>query len=176
MTTRLVALSIVITAMDASSALAQSIGPRLYAQHCATCHDRSDRTRAPDQEALRQRTPEAILAALPSGVMLVQGQPLSDNERRALAVFLSGRTFGATLSTAASLMPNRCDANPAGNLPPDASWNGWGNGANKGFETLLPYGAAMAKDGTVYAGLQDNGQLKISPGAVSFPARNVRSL
>src|SRR3954451_21012787 len=41
--------------------------------------------------------------------------------------------------------------------------NRWGNGANNGFETLLPYGAAMAKDGTVYAGLQDNGQLKILP-------------
>ena len=39
----------------------------------------------------------------------------------------------------------------------------WGTGANNGFHTLLPYGAAMAKDGTVYAGLQDNGQLKILP-------------
>ncbi|MEA2411122.1 MAG: hypothetical protein QOC77_1683, partial [Thermoleophilaceae bacterium] len=39
----------------------------------------------------------------------------------------------------------------------------WGDGANKGFHTLLPYGAAMSKDGTVYAGLQDNGELKILP-------------
>src|SRR3954466_5331866 len=39
----------------------------------------------------------------------------------------------------------------------------WGDGANNGFHTLLPYGAAMARDGTVYAGLQDNGQLKILP-------------
>jgi hypothetical protein len=39
----------------------------------------------------------------------------------------------------------------------------WGNGANEGFYTLLPYGAAMAKDGTVFAGLQDNGELKITP-------------
>jgi hypothetical protein len=39
----------------------------------------------------------------------------------------------------------------------------WGDGANKGFNTLLPYGAAMSKDGTVYAGLQDNGELKILP-------------
>ncbi len=39
----------------------------------------------------------------------------------------------------------------------------WGDGANNGFHTLLPYGAAMAKDGTVYAGLQDNGELKILP-------------
>jgi hypothetical protein len=39
----------------------------------------------------------------------------------------------------------------------------WGKGANRGFNTLLPYDARMAKDGTVYAGLQDNGQLKIEP-------------
>src|SRR3954465_5484492 len=36
-------------------------------------------------------------------------------------------------------------------------------GANDGFYTLLPYDVHMAKDGTVYAGLQDNGQLKIHP-------------
>src|SRR3954452_1410368 len=45
----------------------------------------------------------------------------------------------------------------------DFSQTGWGNGANEGFYTLLPYGVAVAKDGTAYAGLQDNGQLKISP-------------
>ncbi len=39
----------------------------------------------------------------------------------------------------------------------------WGRGANEGFHTLLPYGASMAKDGTVYAGLQDNGEMKITP-------------
>src|SRR3954470_10371453 len=39
----------------------------------------------------------------------------------------------------------------------------WGEGANEGFYTLLPYDAHMAKDGTVCAGLQDNGQLKIQP-------------
>ena len=40
---------------------------------------------------------------------------------------------------------------------------GWGNGDQTGFGTLLPYDAAMANDGTVYAGLQDNGELKITP-------------
>src|SRR6185503_15036209 len=39
----------------------------------------------------------------------------------------------------------------------------WGLGNNEGFYTLLPYGVAVAKDGTAYAGLQDNGQLKIAP-------------
>ena len=37
----------------------------------------------------------------------------------------------------------------------------WGRGANRGFNTLLPYDAQVAKDGTIYAGLQDNGELKI---------------
>lgn len=39
----------------------------------------------------------------------------------------------------------------------------WGRGANTGFDALLPYHAVMAKDGTVYAGLQDNGHMKIDP-------------
>lgn len=37
----------------------------------------------------------------------------------------------------------------------------WGAGNDNGFHTLLPYGVAMAKDRTVYAGLQDNGELRI---------------
>jgi hypothetical protein len=40
---------------------------------------------------------------------------------------------------------------------------GWGNGNQTGFNTLLPYDVAMANDGTTYAGLQDNGHLKITP-------------
>ena len=40
----------------------------------------------------------------------------------------------------------------------------WGKGDNDGFSTLMPYYAAMAKDGTVWAGLQDNGNMRIEPG------------
>ena len=39
----------------------------------------------------------------------------------------------------------------------------WKRGANVGFDDLLPYDAAMAKDGTVWIGLQDNGTAKIEP-------------
>ncbi|MDQ3877098.1 MAG: hypothetical protein M3290_01930 [Actinomycetota bacterium] len=38
---------------------------------------------------------------------------------------------------------------------------GWGNGAQTGLNTLLPYDAVIAGDGTAYAGLQDNGTEKI---------------
>jgi hypothetical protein len=40
---------------------------------------------------------------------------------------------------------------------------GWGDGNDTGMNTLLPYGIAAANDGTVWAGLQDNGHLKITP-------------
>ncbi len=40
---------------------------------------------------------------------------------------------------------------------------GWGRGKNTGMDTLLPYDAAMAKDGTIWIGLQDNGTAKITP-------------
>jgi hypothetical protein len=39
----------------------------------------------------------------------------------------------------------------------------WGNGNNNGFNTLLPYDAAMSGDGTVVMGLQDNGSAVITP-------------
>jgi photosystem II stability/assembly factor-like uncharacterized protein len=44
----------------------------------------------------------------------------------------------------------------------------WGRGINTDLHTLQPYDAEMAKDGTVYAGLQDNGELKIQPDQQQF--------
>ena len=48
------------------------------------------------------------------------------------------------------------------------SQNEWGNGNNSGLHTLQPYDAEMAKDGTVYMGLQDNGEGKIEPSGKSY--------
>jgi hypothetical protein len=45
----------------------------------------------------------------------------------------------------------------------DFSNDNWGDGLNTGLNTLQPYDAQLAKDGTVVAGLQDNGEMKISP-------------
>ena len=45
----------------------------------------------------------------------------------------------------------------------DFSNDRWGNGANDGLATLLPYHLSAAKDGTIVAGLQDNGEMKITP-------------
>jgi len=45
---------------------------------------------------------------------------------------------------------------------------GWGDGSQTGLETILPYDVAMANDGTAWAGLQDNGQLKITPDGTEY--------
>jgi hypothetical protein len=44
----------------------------------------------------------------------------------------------------------------------DFSNDNWSD-LNSGLNTLQPYDAEIAKDGTVVAGLQDNGEMKISP-------------
>jgi len=41
--------------------------------------------------------------------------------------------------------------------------NGWGAGANNGMYTMLPYGLAISKDGTVWFGNQDNGSGLVDP-------------
>ncbi len=45
----------------------------------------------------------------------------------------------------------------------DFSNDSWGKGINDGLHTLQPYDVSAAKDGTLVAGLQDNGTIKISP-------------
>ncbi|MHB8513469.1 MAG: WD40/YVTN/BNR-like repeat-containing protein [Actinomycetota bacterium] len=47
-------------------------------------------------------------------------------------------------------------------LADDFANDKWGDGANQGFNTLLPYDASRAKDGTIWMGLQDNGTAKIA--------------
>jgi hypothetical protein len=44
----------------------------------------------------------------------------------------------------------------------DFSNQNWGNGIDVGLNALQPYDAEISKDGTIVAGLQDNGETKIS--------------
>jgi polyvinyl alcohol dehydrogenase (cytochrome) len=101
-------------------------GQTLYRAHCATCHDNSGQTRAPARDVLRQLTPERILDALEaqSGSMLVQGLARTSAERRTLALYLSGKTFG----TEKPLDMNQaaCKQTAAFTDPLSTpGWNGW---------------------------------------------------
>src|SRR5207249_2826704 len=97
--------------------------PSLFASDCATCHHGDD-PRAPSPEALRGRSPQAIVDALTSGSMRYQGLSLSGAERRAMAEFLTGRTLRGSVGGAAT---GRC-ARPPTLVDPSAGplWNGWG--------------------------------------------------
>ena len=97
--------------------------------NCASCHGTADGPQpanAPSVAALRQFSPEAILNALLNGKMRIQGTPLSDADRRAVAEFLGGR---ALRSTPAGSSVAACRSSPPFRGAVAASdWNGWGHG------------------------------------------------
>ena len=108
-----------------SSAQQQQDGAAVFQSTCATCHlNPAADSRAPNREALRQASPDAIVNALTNGSMRVQGERLSDAQRRAVAEFLTGKTAAAAANAP---MAGRCtSAPPAFNPAAGASWNGWG--------------------------------------------------
>jgi hypothetical protein len=69
------------------------------------------------------------------------------------------KTGGVTLIAGNDGGAYKQELKPAQALDNDA----WGRGIQHGFNTLLPYSAQMAKDGTTVMGLQDNGSALITP-------------
>ena len=101
----------------------------LFQSHCMGCHGNPNVQRAPAPTAIRQMSPERIYDALTSGVMKVQGSSLSDDQRRMISIFMSGRPFGTLVQGDAKDMPNRCPGKASLAAPTDRDWNGWGGGA-----------------------------------------------
>jgi polyvinyl alcohol dehydrogenase (cytochrome) len=97
----------------------------LFEQRCATCHAAGD-DRTPSREALRQRTPEAILDALMIGSMQPNAVGLTDAQKRALAEYIAGHPLGALVSGDASAMKNRCEPKSFSDPAKAPMWNGWG--------------------------------------------------
>jgi polyvinyl alcohol dehydrogenase (cytochrome) len=139
------------------------VGPfaRLAAQavfnrHCASCHqnvmatadENASRERsAPSTETLGQMTPEAIYAALTTGVMVQQAKDLTTEDKRVVAEFFGGRPLGSADAGDMKHMTNHCAANPAmGGLSAGASWNGWGNDlSNTRFQPATSAGLSASQ-------------------------------
>jgi polyvinyl alcohol dehydrogenase (cytochrome) len=106
---------------QASGGSAGAEGARVYADHCAGCHDGAD-WRAPSLDALRHLSPQAIVDALASGSMRYQGLPLSGAERRSVAEHIAGRPLRASVASTVG----RCTrTSPFGDPSVAPSWNGW---------------------------------------------------
>lgn len=126
------------TPQRAVQSMGTESGFAVFQTKCMGCHGNpAMKDRAPDPATLRQLPPEKIYEALTSGPMKVQGSSLTDDQRRMVAVFMSGRTFGSEAQGDAKNMPNHCEANPPiGDLTDSARWNGWSpDVANTRFQT-----------------------------------------
>jgi polyvinyl alcohol dehydrogenase (cytochrome) len=104
------------------------LGFGVFQERCMSCHGNPNASQqAPDPSALRHLTPEAIYAALTSGAMKVQGQGLTDEEKRRVAEWLGGRPLGSLLAGDAKSMKNHCPNNaPLTDPSGSPAWNGWG--------------------------------------------------
>ena len=101
-------------------------GPTLYKQLCATCHDKGV-GRAPTRDVLQAMTPERVLTAMESGAMLSMAAGRTGVERRAIAEFVTGKTFSSPLDMAPSAKA-MCRPSPGEFSNPlnGPMWNGWG--------------------------------------------------
>jgi len=102
-------------APENQTAQQQERAEALFSVNCAACHG-NPATGAPTRAALKTRTPQAIEAALTTGLMREQGRGLSADDRRLLANYLGA---GAATSIGASCKGRLDLTDPAG-------WNRWG--------------------------------------------------
>ena len=98
---------------------------RLIDQRCANCHRTPDADRktdvegAPEWTTLRQMAPETILQAITKGAMRVHAEDVTDDVKRAMAEYISGRKLPPLTAGDARNMPNRCPARaPCATWPP----------------------------------------------------------
>lgn len=99
-------------------------GETLYKQNCASCHD-GGADRAPNREAFRAMSPERVLAAMETGGMISMASRRTAAERRAIAEFLTGKSFGKPLDTNPSPQA-MCRGNSSSFALTGPVWNGWG--------------------------------------------------
>jgi polyvinyl alcohol dehydrogenase (cytochrome) len=124
-------------------------GATIFASNCASCHDGAAGSRAPSPELLKQRSPEAILAALTAGGMRPQGGRLSGAQRRAVAEYLSGKAFGSDI-TGARIGKCTATAPQLSNPASSPSWLGWSpSTSNTRFQPASQAGMTEDQVGTL---------------------------
>ena len=115
--------STLIAALVLTAPLLAADGEAAYKLRCAGCHQNAQPGgRIPPRAEIGALPPEAILRALSSGSMMIQGSSLTDEERHDVARFLTGKEFAPVSGVA---MAGMC-TQPAPKFAPKAGdWNGW---------------------------------------------------
>ena len=135
-------------------------GGAIYKRSCAPCHE-AGVDRAPTHEALHAMSPERVLAAMESGPMISMANRQSAAARRAIAEFITGKSFAHPMDTAPPAVA-MCSA-PAPEFGDPSSgplWNGWGQNL---LNTRFQSGAQAGLSAT------DLSRLKVK-WAFGFPA------
>jgi polyvinyl alcohol dehydrogenase (cytochrome) len=138
MTIRMILPSVTLVVLSAAPLAGAQVlqGVSLFEVHCASCHAGPTDDRTPATEALRQLTPEAVLATLTTGAMEVQASGLQDAQKRLVAEYVAGAPLGSARAGDAATMPNPCAADPFEDPFAGPMWNGWGvDGSNGRFQS-----------------------------------------
>ena len=116
----------VLLPMATSAQVTDSRWLFFFEEQCAVCHGATSHAPgAVSREALRAFSPERVFKALTTGSMAANVSELSEQERRGLAMSLTGRPFGNAADRSAAAMPNRCASGmPMGDPSAGPHWNG----------------------------------------------------
>ena len=143
------AVGLLLALASAGAAAAQTPAPapapdgaELYKRACAQCHD-AGVGRAPNREQFRAMLPDRVLSAMETGSMVTMANGRSVSERRAIAEFVTGKTFATALSTTPAPRA-MCTPRNAPFTPGDGpSWSGWGqNTSNTRYQSAAGLAAA----------------------------------
>src|SRR5688572_13597727 len=119
---RAVALGTILACSPVAWAQAPD-GARVFQASCVACHTGAPESRAPSLDALRVRTPQAIIDSLLTGAMRPQGARLSGPERRAVAEFITGKPIDGDVTGA---KVGRCTlSSPLADFATTPNWTGW---------------------------------------------------
>lgn len=101
----------------------EGAGATIFGNVCLACHGKVEEAMPP--EMLRQLTPEKIYQSITSGTMKEEAASLTDEQKIAIAEWVSGRQLNSTQRGDAQAMSNVCADHPPVKDLLAPSWNGW---------------------------------------------------
>lgn len=145
----------------------EGAGATIFGNVCETCHGSERVKEAMSPEMLKQLTPEKLYASMTTGSMKTHADAaqLTDDQRVAIAEWVSGRRLGSTETGGANTMSNTCPAHPPVANLSAPSWNGWSPDMtrNNRYQTAKAAGGLGPKESGATEELRRHG---FSPAAV----------